>query len=89
MTRMIEDNTFRAQFETFAGKAGCGICAGTDEYGDDTTETRENIADFLAVAGTSIITDEQRDGRRFVEMARGRKTILVADYGNARLCYVG
>jgi hypothetical protein len=88
MARMIEDNVFRASFEAFAQKCGHGISAGTDEYGDDTVETRDEVSDFIAVAGTEVLADKEIDGKRFVEMLRGGKHIIVADHGDARLCYV-
>ena len=86
MTRMIEDTAFRAEFAAFADENGETICVGLDEYGDQTVETRDTIQDFIG-AGRNVDIDETRNGWRFVALRNGRKPILIADHGDARLCY--
>lgn len=89
MTRMIEDTAFRAEFAAFCDENGYGISAGDDaNYGDDTTETRDTLADFIAAQGDPEV-DETRNGHRFIMIRNGKRDIFVADNGEARLAYVG
>lgn len=87
MTNMITDMDFRRDFETFCDENGFMICAGTDEYGDNTTETRDELNAFIT-ADAEIIDDTTISGRRFVAMWRSGKRVYVADFGSARLVAV-
>lgn len=88
MSRMIEDNEFREAFQDFCEENGHMIVAGTDEFGDNTEETRASLDEIIAEKGKPVV-DVERDGRRFIAIRQKDVCILAADHGKARLVFEG
>jgi len=88
MSRMIEDNHFREVFQDFCEENGHKNVAGTDEFGDNTDETRASLDEIIAEKGKPIV-DVEHEGRRFIVIRQKDLCILAADYGKARLVFEG
>lgn len=55
MPRMIEDNDLRAIFQDFCEGNGHMIVSGTDEFGDNTEETKASLDEIIAENGKPIV----------------------------------
>lgn len=88
MSRMIEDIEFREAFQDFCEENGHMIVAGTDEFGDNTEETRASLDEIIAEKGKPVV-DVERAGRRFIAIRQKDVCVLAADHGKARLVFEG
>ena len=88
MSRMIEDNEFREVFQDFCEENRHMIVAGTDEFGDNTEETRASLDEIIANKGKPVV-DMEREGRRFIAIRQNDVCVLAADHGKARLVFEG
>ncbi len=88
MSRMIEDIEFRELFQDFCEENGHMIVAGTDEFGDNTEETRASLDEIIAEKGKPVV-DVNHEGRRFIVIRHKDICILAADHGKARLVFEG
>jgi hypothetical protein len=85
---MIEDNEFRELFQEFCEENGHMIVAGTDEFGDNTVETRASLDEIIAEKGKPVV-DLVHEGRRFIVIRQKDVSILAADHGEARIVFEG
>lgn len=88
MARMIEDIEFREVFQDFCEENGHMIVAGTDEFGDNTEETKASLEEIIAEKGKPAV-DVEHNGRRFIAIRQKDVCILAADHGDARLVFEG